>query len=45
MREIKKDKTLCQVRYLDPRKQSGTKTEYYTESAIAIIIQKYEELE
>lgn len=45
MREIKKDKTLCQVRYLDPRKQSGTKTEYYTEAAIAIIIQKYEELE
>lgn len=45
MREIKKDKTLCQVRYLDPRKQSGTKTEYYTESAIAIIIQKYEEAE
>jgi hypothetical protein len=41
MREIKKDKTLCQVRYLDPRKQSGTKTEYYTETAIAIIIQKY----
>ncbi len=45
MKEIKKDKTLCQVRYLDPRKQSGTKTEYYTESAIAIIIQKYEEAE
>ena len=43
MKEIKKDKTLCQVRYLDPRKQSGAKTEYYTESAIPIIIQKYEE--
>lgn len=45
MKEIKKDKTLCQVRYLDPRKQSGAKTEYYTEASIAIIIQKYEELE
>ena len=45
MKEIKKDKTLCQVRYLDPRKQSGAKTEYYTESAIPIIIQKYEEAE
>ena len=45
MKEIKKDKTLCQVRYLDPRKQSGAKTEYYTESAIPIIIQKYEEVE
>lgn len=45
MKEIKKDKTLCQVRYLDPRKQSGAKTEYYTEAAIPIIIQKYEEAE
>lgn len=45
MKEIKKDKTLCQVRYLDPRKQSGAKTEYYTESVIPIIIQKYEEVE
>ena len=45
MKEIKKDKTLCRVRYLDPRKQSGAKTEYYTESAIPIIIQKYEEVE
>lgn len=45
MKDIKKDKTLCQVRYLDPRKQSGAKTEYYTESAIPIIIQKYEEAE
>ena len=45
MKEIKKDKTLCQVRYLDPRKQSGAKTEYYTEAAIPIIIQKYEEVE
>ena len=45
MKERKKDKTLCQVRYLDPRKQSGAKTEYYTEAAIPIIIQKYEEAE
>lgn len=45
MKAIKADTTLCQVRYLDPQKKTGTKREFYTEQAVDVLIQKYEEIE
>lgn len=45
MREIKADSDLCKVRYLDPKKKSGTKKEFYTEHAVEVLIRKYKELE
>lgn len=45
MKTIKANPTLCQVRYLDPQRGSGTKKEFYTEQAVDALIQKYEELE
>lgn len=45
MRMIKEDSELCQVRFLDPKKKTGTKKEFYTEKAVDVLIQKYQELE
>ena len=45
MRNIKADKALCQVRYLDPKNKSGLKTEFYDEHAVDALIQTYHELE
>ncbi len=45
MRKIKEDKVLCQVRYLDPKKKSGLKTEFYAERAVDVLIQAYHECE
>ena len=45
MKIIKSNKKLCQVRYLDPKNQSGVKAEFYTESAIDELIKQYEQLE
>lgn len=45
MSEIKTDPNLCQVRYLDPQKKTGTKKEFYTEHAVEVLIQKYTEQE
>ena len=44
MQIVKADKTLCQVRYLDPQKKSGLKTEFYAERAVDALIQTYHEL-
>lgn len=41
---IKKDKTMCQTRYLDPKRQKGTKKDWYAESVVDFLIQKYDEL-
>lgn len=45
MHTIKSDKTLCQVRYLDPKNKSGPKTDFYSERAVDSLIQKYHDLE
>ena len=45
MKIVKANKKLCQVRYLDPKNQSGVKAEFYTESAIDELISQYERLE
>ena len=45
MKVIKADKKLCQVRYLDPKNQSGVKVEFYSESAVDELISQYEKLE
>ena len=42
---IKSDKALCQVRYLDPKKKSGLKTEFYAECAVDVLIREYHKLE
>ena len=45
MKEIKKDPTLCQLRYLDPRNKNGAKKEFYSEKAVERIIEEYEKRE
>lgn len=45
MKIIKADPKCCQVRYLDPKKKNGSKTEFYTEFAIDELIRLYEEHE
>ena len=45
MKIIKADPKCCQVRYLDPKKKNGSKTEFYTELAIDKLIRLYEEQE
>lgn len=44
MKNIKSDKQYCQVRYLDPKKQTGSKVEFYTESAVDEVIRRYEQM-
>lgn len=41
MKEIKKDQTLCKTRYLDPKNKTSTKTDFYFENAVDIIILRY----
>lgn len=41
---IKQDISLCQSRYLDPKKKKGTKKDFYTDSAVDAVISKYDEL-
>lgn len=43
MKRIKGDKTLCQTRYLDPKKKSGVKKQFYSKRVISEIIKLYEE--
>lgn len=45
MKKMKENKSLCQVRYLDPKNKSGTKTEFYTEGAVDVLIEIYHEIE
>lgn len=45
MKRIKAERKCCQVRYLDPKQKTGSKTEFYTEFAIDELIRLYEELE
>ncbi len=42
MRTIKTDSTLCQTRYLDPKKKSGVKKEFYSRNVIDEIIKRYD---
>lgn len=42
---IKQDVTLCQSRYLDPKKKKGMKKDFYMESAVNAVICKYDELQ
>ena len=43
MKQIKKDKTLCQERYLNPRTKSSPPKVFYSENVVDIIIKKYDE--
>lgn len=43
MRKVKLDKTLCQPNYLNPKKKTGVKKDFYAENAIDIIIAYYDE--
>lgn len=45
MKKVKTNPKCCQVRYLDPKKKTGSKTEYYTEFAVDELIRLYEEME
>ena len=45
MKKVKINPKCCQVRYLDPKKKTGSKTEYYTEFAVDELIRLYKELE
>ncbi len=42
---IKRDASLCQSRYLDPKKKKGMKKDYYMEGAVDAVICKYDELQ
>lgn len=44
MAVIKQDPSLCQSRYLDPKKKKGTKKDFYMEGAVEAVICKYDEL-
>ena len=41
MRKIKSNKKLCQVNYLDPKKKSGTKKEFFSYEAVDAVIKEY----
>lgn len=41
MREIKKNPSLCQTRYLDPNNSSSPKKDFYAEKAVDVIVSKY----
>ena len=43
MKEIKKNNTLCQTRYLDPKIKTGTKKYFYSEKAVDEVIRMYDE--
>lgn len=45
MAVIKQDASLCQSRYLDPKKKKGTKKDFYMEGAVDAVICKYDELQ
>lgn len=41
IRALKKEKTLCQVRLLNPKKKDGAKTYFYAEAAVDFVLSKY----
>ena len=41
MRKIKSNKKLCQVNYLDPKKKSGVKKEFFSYEAVDAVIKEY----
>ena len=43
MRRVKQDKKLCQTNYLDPKRKTGGKKEFYAEAAVDAVIQFYDE--
>lgn len=43
MKKIKADKTLCQPNYLNPKKKTGVKKDFYAENVVDIIIAYYDE--
>lgn len=45
MRKIKVNPKLCKSNYLDPKKKTGTKKDFYTISAVDMLIEEYQVLE
>ena len=43
MKKVKIDKTLCQTNYLDPKKKTGGKKDFYAEKAVDAVIKFYDE--
>ncbi|CBK74194.1 Protein of unknown function (DUF3644) [Butyrivibrio fibrisolvens 16/4] len=41
MSEIKKDRSKCEVRYLDPKKKSGVRKDYYSEDVPQAVVDLY----
>lgn len=41
MKRVKQDKKLCQTNYLDPRRKTGGKKNFYAETAVDIVIKYY----
>lgn len=44
MKKVKSNPVLCQTRYLDPKKKSGTKKDFYAEKTIDHVIELYDEM-
>lgn len=43
MKKVKQDKKLCQTNYLDPKRKTGGKKDFYAEAAIDEVIRLYDE--
>ena len=41
MEDVKKDRSMCQTRYLDPNQKAGTKKDFYSEKTVREVIAKY----
>ena len=45
MKKIKADENLCKPNYLNPHSKSGSKKDFYSEDAVAALIEEYKRLE
>ncbi len=43
MKRVKQDKKLCQTNYLDPKRKTGSKKDFYAEAAVDMVIKYYDE--
>ena len=43
MKRVKQDKKLCQTNYLDPKRKTGGKKDFYAEAAVDTVIKYYDE--
>lgn len=43
MKRVKQDKKLCQTNYLDPKRKTGGKKDFYAEAAVDMVIKYYDE--